>query len=220
MAGRIANQLQLANVRGNAAPAPTGAAQKALSASLFQDVDNAKEQLQYLELLEKKSRIRGADARALGPDAPVLKAICGTRSPEEAMMLKILARLSKIDERDPRLLQLRSVYGSNLSKMQLARELATKLIAKRHAEAALFSVLQMRDQDFENESRRLYNAAMDASEMNNAVNPEVAGDDPAMIFGYGPAGRALGAGFNANRLAGRALRQAHIDDDGNPRNVI
>jgi hypothetical protein len=216
MAGRIANQLQLANVRGNAAPAPSGTSQKALSASMFADVDNAKEQLQYLELLEKKSRIRGADARALGPDAPVLKAICGTRSPEEAMMLKILARLSKIDERDPRLLQLRSVYGSNLSKMQLARELATKLIAKRHAEAALFSVLQMRDEDFENESRRLYNSAMNLSQMNNAVNQEVAGDNPATIFGFGG---NLNGEFQAATAAGRDRRGAYIDDDGDPANV-
>ena len=112
MAGRIANQLQLADVRGNAAPAPSGTSQKALSGSMFQDTGNAKEQLHCLELLEKKPRIRGADPDALGPDAAVLKEICGTRSPEGA----VLARLSKIDERDrdPRLLQLRSVYGSNL----------------------------------------------------------------------------------------------------------
>lgn len=183
---------------------------------MFADVDNAKEQLQYLELLEKKSRIRGANAAQLGPDAPVLKAICGTRSPEEAMMLKILARLSKIDERDPRLLQLRSVYGSGLSKMQLARELATKLIAKRHAEAALFSVLQMRDEDFENESRRLYNSAMNLSQMNNAVPDAVIGDNPATIFGFG--GNLIGE-FQAVTAAGRDRRGAYIDDDGEAANV-
>jgi hypothetical protein len=217
MAGRIANQLQLANVRGNAAPAPTGPAQKALSASMFADVDNAKEQLQYLELLEKKSRIRGADATQLGPDAPVLKAICGTRSPEEAMMLKILARLAKIDERDPRLLQLRSVYGSGLSKMQLARELATKLIAKRHAEAALFSVLQMRDEDFERESRVLYNASMNVSQMNiAAVPPTVTDDNPATIFGFGGDLQGEFAGRNA---AGRDRRGAYINNDGDPAGV-
>jgi hypothetical protein len=218
MAGRIANQLQLANVRGNAPPAPTGAAQKALSASMFADVDNAKEQLQYLELLEKKSRIRGADATQLGPDAPVLKAICGTRSPEEAMMLKILARLSKIDERDPRLLQLRSVYGSNLSKMQLARELATKLIAKRHAEAALFSVLQMRDDDFERESRLLYNSAMNASQM-SAVNAPAAvlGNDPSAIFGHNDG--VSRANFASEVVAGSRRRGAYIDSAGNAVNL-
>jgi hypothetical protein len=216
MAGRIANSLQLGNVRGNAAPAPSGTSQKALSASMFTDVDNAKEQLHYLELLEKKSRIRGADPRTLGPDAPVLKAICGTRSPEEAMMLKILARLSKIDERDPRLLQLRSVYGNNLSKMQLARELATKLIAKRHAEAALFSVLQMRDDDFERESRQLYNSAMNLSQMNNAVPAAVIGNNPATIFGFGG---NLNGEFQGRNAAGRDRRGPYIDDDGDPANV-
>jgi hypothetical protein len=182
---------------------------------MFADVDNAKEQLQYLELLEKKSRIRGADAAQLGPDAPVLKAICGTRSPEEAMMLKILARLAKIDERDPRLLQLRSVYGSGLSKMQLARELATKLIAKRHAEAALFSVLQMRDEDFERESRVLYNASMNLSQMNiAAVPPAVANDNPATIFGFGS--QRLRGEFAGRNAAGRDRRGAYIDDAGDP----
>jgi hypothetical protein len=185
---------------------------------MFQDTDNAKEQLHYLELLEKKSRIRGADPDVLGPDAAVLKAICGTRSPEEAMMLKILARLSKIDERDPRLMQLRSVYGSNLSKMQLARELATKLIAKRHAEAALFSVLQMRDEDFERESRQLYNSAMNLSQLNARVSPEVVGDDPAAIFGFGDGLAA--ADFRARNRTGSIFRQAHIGNDGRPRNAI
>ena len=65
----------------------------------------------------------------------MLGSIASAAAPLSSAFCIELAQKPSQRERDPRLLQLRSVYGSGLSKMQPAREPATKLIAKRHAEA-------------------------------------------------------------------------------------
>jgi hypothetical protein len=115
------------------------------------------------------------------------------------MALSIMAKLSKIDERDPRMLSLRSVYGSDLSKLGLARSLASRLIAKRHAEAALYAVLGKTDAEFTTDSRTLYNAAMNISETNIGAGQIL--ETPNALFGFGNGVRAIVAAGAAARAA-------------------
>jgi hypothetical protein len=203
MAARIANTIGKGSggLKGNMPPAPPSQATKIFNASLFGDMDDAKSQLDYINLLVRKSEIRAADVDNLGPDGAILKSLCGTRTPEESMALSIMAKLSKIDERDPRMLSLRSVYGSDLSKLGLARSLASRLIAKRHAEAALYAVLGKTDADFTTDSRTLYNAAMNISETNIADAQIL--ETPNALFGFGD-------GVEAILVAGAAARAARV----------
>jgi hypothetical protein len=164
MASRIVNSAEKVG-KSQPVPHPKGVAERALQASMFEGMDSAKEQREYLELLKLKSELRQASEERFGDDAAVLKAIAGSRSAEEQQFLSIFAKLSKLSEMDPRMLSLRSVFG-NQSKMELARDLASKLISKRHAERTLMDVLGTSDEEFKKESAQIYNQTRDISEGN------------------------------------------------------
>jgi hypothetical protein len=199
MASRILNPGQ-PNVKAHSAPTPKGVAEKALQQSMFDGMEDPKAQKEYLELLMLKSKMRQADEREFGSEADTLRAIAGIRTPEEAMFLKIYAKLSKLNPRDGRMLRLQATFG-NQSRMQLAKELAEKLIARRDAEQVVFDVLGQNDDDLKQESRDIYQMSMDASETN--ADPAMTTIDPARAIGFS-------ADQEVANAVGRALRPRAI----------
>jgi hypothetical protein len=187
MASRIVNSAEKIG-KSNAVPHPRGVAEKALQQSMFEGMDNAKEQREYLELLKLKSELRNAEEDTFGEDAPMLRAIAGTRSAEEAQFLSIYARLSKISEMDPRMLSLRSVFG-NQSKMELAKDLAAKLISKRHAERVLMDVMGTSDDQFKDQSRAIYESSRQISEANLDDKQQITDPAALLVAQADPAGR-------------------------------
>jgi hypothetical protein len=122
------------------------------------------------------------------------------------MFLKIYAKLSKLNPRDGRMLRLQATFG-NQSRMQLAKELAEKLIARRDAEQVVFDVLGQNDEQLKNESRDIYNMAMDASETNaDAAQGQI---DPARAIGFTQGQEVLAQ--NAQGRRPRAIRGAGFD---------
>jgi hypothetical protein len=206
MAGRVlsggSNSKALTTVQ-----TPTSIQEKVLQGSFFGGFEGAREQRDYLELLKLKSQIKaqGAD---LGPDADILRSLAGNRSAEESLFIQLYSRMTKISDMDPRMLQLRQVYGSSLSKMALCKQLAEKLVQKRHAEQALYSVLGLTDKQYEDMSRSAYNVSMEQSATNLVGNQIV---DPSRAFGYETADL-----MNADRTAGVAARRGFtlIPDGG------
>ena len=177
---------------------PTSIQEKVLQGSFFGGFEGAREQRDYLELLKLKSQIKGGTGADLGPDADILRSLAGNRSAEESLFIQLYSRMTKISDLDPRMLQLRQVYGSNLSKMALCKQLAEKLVQKRHAEQALYSVLGLTDKQYEDMSRQAYNVSMEQSATNLEGNQIV---DPSRAFGY-----ESDTKLQADRTAGKTAR--------------